>query len=308
MKKVRMGSVVQTDDGAFWYACGDWRLKGILNAYPCMLAYVPQEELSVAIRKKVKLLVSGGRKYGKAFGHFGVPIERYREELLRARENIIHPVFLGRAVFFKNSHIVQVRDPVGFLKTFMSEMKSSRSIFQSLADILHVPLRSMGISGSNLVIGIPVWRHENDIIVYGRKRSQRAFLEIQRHRDDRVFSRRALAPFHTQFRYRGKWFDPLFGESMRERPFIDECTFHVVRKIGKRTYTIIEDHDGIFFPAVYRLDNGKRLISFRLSHRGLFAKGQHVTFSTLSVVRIRYPSAREETAYAVLHDEWATPQ
>ncbi len=300
MPRVRGGSVLRTDTGAFWYCDGDWRLKGFENAYPAVLAYVPCEDVAVD-SEKFKTLLIDGRTYIKVYGQ---PLPVYREILRSSQPAAFYSTALGKGVYVKQSRITEARDPLAFAEQFLPAMERERATFQSLADVLHVPLKSIGISGSTLVLGRPERRHEIDVVFYGRSACRRIARLIERNRDDVVFSRVSLPPFHLPFQHHGIWFDPQFSEGDRERHPLDGASIRIVRRFGETTVRIKDDRDGVFFPALYGTTNRRRLISFRLGHRGFFRRGDTVVFPSLSLIRMTYANGQLETAYGILNDEW----
>ncbi|RJO59027.1 hypothetical protein C4546_04340 [Candidatus Parcubacteria bacterium] len=305
--QIALGSVIHTSDDAFWYCAGHWKINNIQDACPCILAYIPLEEARSNSLKVEKTLEFNGRIYVKVFGRYGQTLEIYRKVLIATRHKLIWPLHLGRSAFVKYSAIVEVRDPRSFLHVFTANLDDAEEIFSELSKILQVPLNQMGLSGSNLVINVPMWRHENDFVIYGTSTSRNAFNLIEANRDEKTFSRSALPPFHTQFKFKNMWFDPIFSPEVETRHFFDGCLLEVGESIGEVTSIISEDKDGIFFPAVYTLQNGIRLFSFRISHRGLFTKNRPVSFSSLSRIILTYPDGHKEDAYGILDDEWATP-
>lgn len=303
MRKARAGSVIQTSDDALWYCWGSWQLKETLDSYPCMLGYVPEDTFPAELQK-IKTINVNGRVYVKVFGYFGQPLEVHRTILMRSRNEIVHPVSFGRLYFVKRSHIKAVQDPKEYVNKFLTTMEGAPKLFSSLVEILGVCLGDIGITGSTLTINAPSWRHEIDFFVYGRDKSKKLYRAIQDHRDDKIFSKKSLPPYHMPFEYQGKWFDPQFSEGDQEKPLLSGAALNVVRMLKDITLTICDDQNGVFYPPVYIVEQSKKLISFKPSHRKLFIKGQQIFFPSLSLVRLHHVDGSEETAYAILHDEW----
>ncbi len=303
MRKVRAGSVIRTEDGSLWYCAGNWHLKETPNYFPCILAYVPEDSYPTQL-KIIKTIEMDGVTYVKVFGYFGPSLEIYRTSLMEPRKGILHPISFGHLSFLRKSHIVGIQDPRAYVSTFLQTLEGAPGLFSSLVEILGLSLEDIGISGSTLALGVPSWRHEIDFCVYGREKSKKVNRAIRRHRDDYLFSKASLPPYHLPFKYQGRWFDPQFSESDRERSFIHGASLAVIKRSKNVTLTIHDDQNGIFYPSVYMIGRGRRLISFKPSHRGLFTSGQKVFFSSLSLVRIRHANKLEEVAYAILQDEW----
>lgn len=304
MVRIRSGSVVCTDNGAVWYCCGDWRLKGFPDGVPCILGYIPLSE-ALPVTEKTKILHIGDYAYTKAFGQ---PLSVYRTAFLGLQRELIHSPSFGKVVFVKHARIVEVHDPPAFTADFLARKADMRELVQSLAVVLGVPFESIAIGGSTMVTRGLVRRHEIDVGFYGHKWSRKAFRAIEQQRNDTIFSCASLPPFHLPFRYRGVWFDPQFSEGERERHFLRGATIHRIRHLGEQVLSIRDDRDGIFFPAVYGVQGRKRLISFRTGHRGLFRRGQQVRFTSLSLIRLTYRTGRTEVSYGVLDDEWGEIQ
>lgn len=300
MSAIRSGSVIRTDTGAYWYCCGDWRLQGIEDAYPAILAYTPREDVSID-SEKFKTLLIEGRTFIKVYGQ---PIEVYRELLRSTQGDVYLPSALGKVAFVRQSRITEMKDPVAFASVFLQAMPRERSAFQSMAELLRIPVEAIGVSGSTLVLSLPERRHEIDIVFYGRAASRRIFRVIERNRNDVVFLRASMPPFHLPFHHQGVWLDPQFSEGERERHFLDGASMRVLRQPPGITLGITDVRDGIFFPSVYGTNRRHRLISFRPGHRGFFHRGDRAHFPLLSLVRFTYASGRVETAYGILNDEW----
>lgn len=300
MAIVRGGSVLRTDTGTFWYCCGDWRLSGVGDSYPAILAYIPRKDVDI-YSEKFKTLLIEGRTFVKVYGQ---PIEVYRELLRSTQGDAYHPSALGKVAFVKRSRIVEVKDTLAFTGVFLQAMERERVAFQSLAEMLRVPVGAIGISGSTLVLGLSERRHEIDIVFYGRSICRRVFRAIERNRNDVVFSRASMPPFHLPFQHHGVWLDPQFSEGERERHFLDGTSVRILRQVADMTVRITEDRDGIFFPSVYGTNRRRRLISFRPGHRGFFRRDDNVRFPSLSIIRLTYASGNSETAYGILNDEW----
>jgi len=218
-------------------------------------------------------------------------------------EGVIYPFSLGRMVFVRKSHILEIRDPKKFREQFLRDLEEADAVYKSLVRALGISIEDSGISGSVLVIGTPSWRHETDFAVYGEHACTQAFSAIEENRHTGIFSQESLYPYHMPFRYQGRWFDPHFSDAAKER-FLHGAMITVLATLEDITLRITDDTDGLFYPVIYHVDEGKKLVSFRSSHRGLYRRGQQVHFSSLSDAELIFPSGETETVFLVIHDEW----
>ena len=233
MKKARLGSVIRTQDNTLWYCCGSWCLDEAPNSYPCMLGYIPEDQFPPEL-EKIKTITVRGRSYVKVFGHYGQSLDIHRTVLMKSRREMVHPVSLGRLFFVKKESIAAVQDPRAYVSTFLQAMEGASELFASLVDILGISLKDFGVSGSTLVIEVPSWRHEIDFVVYGYDQCRKTCRAIQQHRDDSVFSKAALPPYHLPFRYQDKWFDPQYCEADQERHFLHGASVTMVKSLKRQ--------------------------------------------------------------------------
>ncbi len=302
MRKVRSGSIIETDDGSFWYSCGSWTINNMHNAIPCILAYILKGEF-VVTHEKMKILECNGKVYLKTFG---LPIEIYRLMLESRDESLFYPLTLGKVVFLKCSRIIVIKDPVEFRSLFVQQLKNEGRILNSLCDVLQLDANDVGISGSSLMFTTPEIRHEIDFVIFGREKSRRALSVIHKNRNNKIFSDFSLPHLHLPFQFMKIWFDPQFSESDRIRHHLDKSSIH---KIGQRMdieLRILDDKNGIFFPAIYKTSEGYGLLSFRAGQRGLFCKGQTIRFDSLPLYSVTFANGKTEIFYAILNDEWGT--
>lgn len=300
--KVIAGSIIKTQDQALWYSCGDWRLKGMDGSLPCILTYIPEESFPSGL-KTPKKVTSDKMSFFKVFGHYGVSLDDYRNVLISEKRNMLYPISLGRTVFLKEEYILEIKDPLVYREKYFKESEESNIIFRSLIEILEIPIESIGIGGSALALDSSVGRKDVDFGIYGLENCIKALTQIEKNRNDHVFSRLSLPPYHMPFQYKGIWFDPHFSEPKKEG-VLNGASISIIRKLGEMTLSITDDSDGIFFPAIYYVEGEKKLISFWTSHRGLYQKGQRVKFESLSEIEISFPNGFSEIVLAVIDNEW----
>jgi len=290
------GSIVETIDGCFWYSCGNWSVNGSAG-HPCMLGYVPERERKSTQHVQKTLDVRNSRLVKT----MGIPHGPY-SEYLSSKGSMLEGTQLGRTVFLKQGFVRDVRNPKLFLKRYIRKecLKEAEAVM-SLMSALNIKEDDMGISGSSLMFDEPTHRHEVDFAVYGKGESRRVWKAINEMREEG-----ATAPvdkYYQRFMYDGVCFDPQFSEGDGEKNAIDGCTIGFMDDEMDLEMKIEDDELSIFYPAIYTIDGGRKLISFRPGHRGLFENGSAVKFGRLKRVRIAWPDGTEDDGYAIIRDE-----
>jgi len=301
-EEVLAGSVVVTSDATIWYSCGDWQLKGVKDAIPCIPAYLIEERFPKGhpVQKEIQV---GGVRYIKVFGHYGLPLEVHRSTIYPSMQNMIYSRSYGRMVFVKKNYIKHLSSPTEYRAKMFRELPEAREVFEDLAEVLGIPIESLGISGSVVAVKAPSWRHETDFTVHGYHACETAVQNIHQNRLVGVFSQEQLAPYHMPFKYKGKWFDPHYSDPQKERR-LQGAEISRIATLKEKVFLITEASEGIYYPAIYSVQEGKRLITFRTSQRGLYRKGQRVSFEKISLAQIVFPGGVSEEFYMVSDDEW----
>jgi len=301
-KEVIAGSVLVSSEGTIWYACGDWALRGIENVIPCVPAYVLKSSLPDGLTLEKQITV-GRHVYAKIFGYHGLSLAQHREYIFPRMNRIIHQVTVGRVAFLNRKAIEHISDPRQFRELFLDKLEGARATFQRLAEELRISIIDIGISGSVLAIGSPSWRHEIDFSVMGAENCSVAFHMLTENRLNGVFSKQSMPPYHMPFAFEGKWFDPHFSDTSKEK-VLNGGSITLGGSLRKVILRITDDSNGIFFPTFYGTEKGKRLLTFRPSHRGLYRNGDRVYFENLGIGVVTYASGLCEEVYLVVNEEW----
>lgn len=298
----KSGSVLLAENGTYWYSCGPWRIQNFPNSIPSILAYAPENEKFIKHNNQ-KTLSKGEQTLLKIFGR---PFQEYTDSYIVHMQGMIESFTLGRVAFLPKERIIEVNDPKDFTKHFISNSPRQGRVLLELIDLLQIPLKNIGISGSSLVLMKPVERHEIDLCVYGKTESRRIFTLLEEYRKREIVRDRPNPELHLPFSYNGVLFDPQFAEGEYERGHLDGVNIRFIKKLSDIQVSIYNTVDAIFYPPIYQTTEGRRLISFRPGHRGLFREGQTVQFQSISLIELSYPNMEKETVFAVLEDEWGT--
>ncbi len=298
-KHAFIGSIVRSTDESFWYCCGSWTVNGVKDAIPCILSYVPAERHTE--RTGQKTLELNGQRYLKAFGQ---PLASYRETYLPAVQSLIENETLGKVVFLSMRHIQEIKDPHAFVPIYMGKIPKDSEALNKLCKLIEVSIDDIGITGSTLMFGDPVKRHELDFGIYGRDKSKRAYKILEAVRKSGVIVS-ASDYHHLPFIYEGVEFDPQFGEKKGELNPIDGAKIEVTGGVENLNMIIKESVDAIFFPAIYETEEGRRLVSFRPGQRAFFKTDQRVCFKSMSVANITTADGKCEEVFLAINDESA---
>jgi len=297
------GSILRASDGTYWYTCGSWRLASAADGIPSILAYAP-EGRGFPHREGQKKLQLGGVTLLKISNQ---PLDAYTQVYLPTVSRVMVGPRFGRLVFLWEDAVVEVRDPRAFTRRFVDAVCPEGPLAAELLGLLGVEVEDAGVWGSSLMFDEPVRRHETDLVIYGRELSAKAY---ERFTGGAVPSEALeLDPrlgLCTVFRYKGAPIDLFFDPNEREGHWLDRAAIRVVARLGDQCIRIADSSDGLFYPASYTCEGGKRLISFRPAHaRRFFAPGARLRFDSLSLVEIVPLGGGAEEAYAVLDYETA---
>lgn len=294
-----IGSIIRSTDGSFWYCCGSWTVNDVKDALPCILSYVPADRHTEQTRQKS--LELHGQKYLKVFGQ---PLSSYRDTYLSMVEGFVEKESLGKVSFLPIKHIQEIKDPHSFTSTYINKIPKDGKALRNLCRLIEVDINDVGITGSSLMFGEPVKRHELDFGIYGREKSRRAYEILEEARRSNVITS-ASDYHHLPFYYEGVVFDPQFGEAKGEVNPINGAKIEIVGEISNLFMTIKKSPDAIFFPAVYGISGNRRLVSFRPGQRDFFKTGQNIRFDSMSVANITTVGGSEEVFLAI-NDETAS--
>jgi hypothetical protein len=219
---------------------------------------------------------------------------------------LVGPRF-GRLVFLREEEVVEVRDPRAFTRRFIEAVYPEGPLAAELLALLGARLEDAGVWGSSLMFDEPVRRHETDLVIYGRAQSAKAY---ERFTSGAVPAQ-ALEfdprlGLCTVFRYKGSPIDLFFDPDEQEKHWLDGAAIRVLDQLREERVRIADSAEGLFYPASYACEGGKRLISFRPAHaRRFFAPGTRLRFDSVSLVEIVPRDGRAEEVYAVLDYETA---
>ncbi len=145
------GSIIQTDNGSFWYCCGNWNPEGVSDSLPAILAYTPDTGKYPKIEGQ-KVLEFGKHRFLKAFG---TPFQIYKGNYLPEMGNVIDATTLGRVAFVSRRHITDIRDPHSFTAKYLEKLPEVREKLRRLTRFLDLDLEDLGITGSSLMMPEP---------------------------------------------------------------------------------------------------------------------------------------------------------
>lgn len=290
------GSILVADNDSYWYCCGSWTFRGINNALPSILAYVP-ESPQFPRRTQQKFLNVGGKRLLKVFGQ---PFHLYRMYYSAMSDLFEGPTF-GKIAFLSMDRVVDIRNPRYFAKQYILQQPEGKILLE-LCEYLDIAVDDIGVGGSSLMFGKPIRRDEIDIAIYGKQASYKAFERIEQAYETRLFIRSPYRYF--PFCFKGIWFDPHFSEGIGETNILDGASVKLIGRVSNVEITVSNAKEGIFYPSIYKTNSDKRLISLRAGHVGLFKNEQKISFESLSLIEVEWGSTEREELYAVLEDEW----
>lgn len=291
------GSIIQTDNGSFWYCCGNWNPEGVSDSLPAILAYTPDTGKYPKIEGQ-KVLEFGKHRFLKAFG---TPFQIYKGNYLPEMGNVIDATTLGRVAFVSRRHITDIRDPHSFTAKYLEKLPEVREKLRRLTRFLDLDLEDLGITGSSLMMPEPTLRQETDLGIYGSDKSRKAYriLEDARSRGE---IKRWVDRYYLPFEFEGTAFDPQFSYGHTEAHPFEGVSFGKPVERPNTEVLIGESPDAIFYPAVYTTKS-MRLVTFRPGQRGYFKQGDQVAFESISEVDVKWSNGNTERVYAVLNDE-----
>jgi len=243
-----------------------------------------------------------GSHYLKVFGQ---PLSVCRETYYKDIENLTESERLGKVSFLKTKYIDEVKDPHSFVSTYASYIPKDGEAIHDLCNLLEINIEDVGITGSSLMFGQPVKRHELDFGIYGIEKSRRAFQIIEEGRKNGLFPS-SSDYHHLPFLYKSVEFDPQFGENGQEDNPMENSKMEISDVVNNVSFTVLESPDSIFFPAIYETSAGMKLVSFRPGQRAYLRPGQDVNFESLSLVNMKWANGMNEQVLAVLNDESGT--
>lgn len=221
-----IGSIIRSSDGSFWYCCGSWTVNGVKDALPCILSYIPVDEsMELAEQKSLEL---NGQKYLKVFGQ---SISSYRITYLPMVQDLVEKENLGKVSFLSTKYVQEIKDPHSFTPAYLDKIPKDGEALRNLCKLIEVGIDDIGITGSSLMFGQPVKRHELDFGIYGREKSRRADEVLEKARISGVITN-ASDYHHLPFHYEGVVFDPQFGEMDGEVNPIDGARIEIIREIS----------------------------------------------------------------------------
>ena len=218
-----------------------------------------------------------GRRWRRVLGLPGpehdAVVRRVAPEVLDAR--------LGNLVRVAWSSVVGVvsaRDP--------ELLAVHGDVLAHLSEWLEVPAGVLGVYGSAMYKRAAE-RGDLDFVVYGEQEGRRAWSNVCR----RLPSSPRLKggrPYHLHFPGPGgaAYLDPRFVRTDTDTVRLVGAAERVQDGGPVRGLAVVDDRDGMFFPASYRLGDGSTLLSYRLGHSALLRRGDRISAAALPVVEL----------------------
>src|SRR3989344_631116 len=158
LPSVLIGSILHSVDGSYWYCCGSWKINDMTEVVPCILSYIPDQG-RYPIMPGQKTIDVNGIRYVKVFGQH---LFHCRETYYRDIEGITECERLGKVSFLKTKYIDEVKDPHAFVSVYINCIPRDGEAIRDLCQLLEINIEDIGITGSSLLFGQPVRRHELD--------------------------------------------------------------------------------------------------------------------------------------------------
>lgn len=273
--KVWLGSVLHTDNGALWYSCGRWGVSSDHFMFPAILGYVPVVSFAQP-GPESQFLSTPTRDYWKVFD---VPDNDYHTTLRLAIpfNGTAHPP-LGKVVFLSKDSVCKILNPLEYLRPCMDTLPKQSLAIKMLAERANIPMSALGVTGSTLVFGRPVERHELDLLIVGKDNIAKFDITVN------ALLREGLAThdaFYAQrFHLHGVTFDPQYDLFPTECHPLAEASIEILDECTDIRVKIVDTCDAVLFPARYLAEENLILYSFRPGHRCLFSVGDVIVIST----------------------------
>ena len=219
----------------------------------------------------------------------------YREALCFLRDQF--PDYCGDRISVPLSNVSETYLPQARMGQLIASSERNEleqaavDLVHRCADTLAIPLGQFGITDS-LLWGRGNRNSDIDLVVYGSPAARRALTDLPRLYRQPDFVKHTEATFTRQpgfvaddrglTRVRRTFHKGLFQGirfSLRAVREPEEIMLpHPVNVMGPTTVRaqVTNHDDSLFFPAIYVLDSGLRLVSFRTGYEGLFVPGDEL--------------------------------
>ncbi len=259
------GSIVFTREDLIFYTV--YEGGGILRG---MIGYVPE----TCDLEGHKLKQFNGRSYRKIFN----ASYEHQQKILRRFSGIKIDNGWNSLVGIPDAEIAKIRTPFEIRDNLRETLP-----LDDLLNIFEIEPYHFGVSGSCGIDFVPSQVHDIDIFFYGRDIADRIWKQVEKlsqanplYIDGKYY--------RTRFRYEDYWycvhFVPLEDENELIGMDIKLQTEEPIRDI------VLEDTSNLFFPGFIDLESGRKLLTFRPGHTGLFRKGFRLFIPDAEIAKI----------------------
>jgi hypothetical protein len=272
--QIRYGSVIELADGTIWYGCGTWHINGLSEYVPAMLGYVP-----ITLAKpspEAKILDRAKQQFWKVFD---LEWSLYHSILSTVIEPYFQAVGLGKIVFIPMCLVTNVRDPYASLPRHLQHLPRQQDALNALVFDCGIAINDVGISGSSLVLPVPTYRHELDIVIKGEdnalrfRRHVNALIEAGLVGADAFFSQRVI--------YNGVCLDPHFDLRDTDEHLLSDAMIRFEGCLSTHNGKVMSSGPISHFPYLWSLDCGSMLLSVKSGHQELLKVGNRFRASNL---------------------------
>lgn len=213
----------------------------------------------------------------------------------------------GEIILVPESEFVKIYHPHERLKSIFKTNSRLKYLLKSLLNKLNLNMEDVGISGSAFFTINYDLLGDIDLVVYGKSKSKMASKKVNKIILDSnktfVMDKKV---YHTRFYYKDAWICMNYVNSYSDNIIINNnIKFEKIGNSKNIEAEVTDIDESITYPPIYRLSNGKYLLSYRLGHFDLFKIGQTLKFSNIPIYKLlNIKTHKTIQAYIIAERQW----